>query len=204
MTPKSKNTGTQRIIIVIASIVLLVLVLLIVGLILGGVFDPKPLGELKFRHELERRVKVDDVYQEPLLQIPSSGPFSVRMGASWISGNPDIGYGLKLGNGEHSVVIAVSPLGYVTIMESDRSVAAPANQVHQLPWQTWPHVSKTDESNEIWVDIEDSNLTMVRINRELLWTGQLPLAESDVDFWAQSFGEPGIVNLEYIELFQDE
>lgn len=191
-------------IVVIASIALLVLVLLFVGLILGGVFDPKPLGELKFRDELDRQVAVDDVYQEPLLQIPSSGPSSVRMGARWISGNPDIGYGLKLGNGERSVVIAVSPLGYVTIMEGGKDAANTGNQTHTLPWQAWPHVSKTNEGNEIWVDVEDSNLTTVRINRELLWTGQLPLADSDVEFWAQSFGEPSIVNLEFIEQFQDE
>lgn len=210
MTPNSDSKRPRRLIFIIFSFSLLFLVLLFLGLIFARVFDPKPLGELTFRDELDRRISVDDKYQESLFQLSSSRPFSFRLGASWRAGNPDIGYGLKLGDVNQSVVIAVSPLGYVTIMgqieddmaPGDRGVAT-EDRVHILPWQTWPHVSKTTEGNEIWVDVEDSKLTSVRINRELLWTGSLELERINIEFWAQSFGEPGIVNLDYIELYQN-
>ncbi|MGB3712882.1 MAG: hypothetical protein WA996_00470 [Candidatus Promineifilaceae bacterium] len=208
MTPDEKsNRSSQRLLIGVALSVL-VITLLAIGLISAGAFDPKPLGQLAYRVELNRQVAVVDEFQEQLVQRPSSDEFSVRFSAALSSGNSDIGYGLKIGDTQSSIIVGVSPLGYVTIMEHLAQHNAPEldgqrfdETEHILPWQTWPHVAGGTASNEIWVDIMDSKLVSVRMNRELLWTGALPLASTEIGFWAESYDAPAAIDLNYVELY---
>jgi hypothetical protein len=57
-------------------------------------------------------------------------------------------------------------------------------------------------SNELWLDIEDSELVAVRINRELLWEGNLPLTGNKIGLWAESYGGTADIEFNSIELFQ--
>jgi hypothetical protein len=208
MTSQHKAPRSARRLLIGTALVLLAAALLAIGLILSGVFDPQPLGPLSLRDELNRSVLVSDEYQLQLLQIPAGDSSSVRLEAALESGSWDIGYGLKIGTPERSIVVAVSPLGYVTIREIPAPERAAANDGQEfgnlratLPWQTWPHVAEGTLSNEIWVDIKDSKLVSVRINRELLWTGSIPLAGTGLEFWAASYAEPALIQLKYVELF---
>lgn len=208
MTQHEKSHGSPQRILIGVALLLLIITLLAIGLISAGVFDPRPLGRLSYRDELNRQVAVVDEHQEQLLERPSSDEFSVRLGAALSSGNSDIGFGLKIGDTLSSIIVAVSPLGYVTIMEHlvpDKALETDSqgfdDPEHLLPWQTWPHVEDGTTSNEIWVDIKDSKLVSVRINRELLWTGALPLDGTDIEFWAESYDAPAVIDLDYIELY---
>lgn len=208
MTPDEESHGSSQRVLIGVALALLVITLLAVGIIFAGVFDPKPLGQLSFRHELNRQITVVDEIQEQLVQRASSDEFSVRLSAALSSGNPDIGYGLKIGDSQSSVIVAVSPLGYVTIMERPAQDNTPGmdgqrldDMEHLLPWQTWPHVANGKTSNEIWVDIKESKLVSVRVNRELLWTGDLPLPGTEIEFWAESFDAPAAIDLHYVELY---
>jgi hypothetical protein len=208
MTAEEKSHGSSQRLFVGVALALMAITLLAVGLIVLGVFDPKPIGKLSFRRELNRQVTVVDESQEQLVQKPSSDEFSVRFSGGLSSGNPDVGYGLKIGDSQNSVIVAVSPLGYVTIMERLAQDIAPGidgqridEMAYILPWQTWPHVSDGTTGNEIWVDIKESKLVSVRINRELLWTGALPLAGTDIEFWAESYDAPATIDLHYVELY---
>jgi len=200
------DPGDRKLFIFATSFLLLVALLAIVA-ISGGLFDPKPQGELISREIIDRQIRIDDEYQRLLSSNPSYAEYSVRLNAAWGSGDQDIGYGLKLGNENEGTIVAVSPLGYVTIMEQQEN-QAPAGigleykePDHIMPWQTWPHVRQESQTNEIWIDVMDSQMTSVRVNRELLWKGAAPLMGSDAFFWAESYGEPAIVTIGSYELF---
>jgi len=200
------NPGDRKLFIFVTSFLLLVALLAIVA-ISGGLFDPKPQGELISREDIDRQIRIDDDYQRLLSSNLSYADYSVRLSAAWSSGDQDIGYGLKLGNEDEGTIVAVSPLGYVTIMEQQENQAPTGIGLehkepnHIMPWQTWPHVRQGNQTNEIWIDVMDSQMTSVRVNRELLWEGAAPLMGSDVFFWAESYGEPAIVTIGSYELF---
>jgi hypothetical protein len=204
---REKNKPKLFIFAALALLLIALLALLVVSI---GFFDPKPLGQLVSREEFDQQIRIDDEYISLLTGEHSSSEYTVRLSAAWISGDQDAGYGLQLGAEGDGTIVAVSPLGYVTIMKP-RDNKAPASSGlgfqdadHLLPWQTWPHVNKGDQANEIWIDIKDSQMTSVRINRELLWKGAAPLAGNGIYFWAESYGEPGAVTIVSYELFGAE
>jgi len=211
MNSPVESNKTRPNIFFIVAVALLVLTIVVIGLISAGLFDPKPLGDLSSRTELDRQIEVAGEYLEPLFSDLDFEEYSVRLSSASKSGSLDIGYGLRIGDSYIYVIVAVSPLGYATLMDQQSadgefaSRGAGSKQSEQLlPWQSWPHIKGGRESNEIWIDIKDSNLVSVRVNRELLWMGSIPLAAAEIDFWARSYGKEGVVVIDTIELFGEK
>jgi hypothetical protein len=119
--------------------------LLVAGLILAGVFDP-PLNGVMAR---ERPLTPQSIpatghtliwLDEPL---PATN-YTIRLTAAHQSGEPDIGYGLLLGDEGRGLRVLVSPLGYAQVIVGETAV---------LPWQPWPHVHTGAAANEVWVNV---------------------------------------------------
>jgi hypothetical protein len=51
--------------------------------------------------------------------------------------------------------------------------------------------------------VRDHRLVAVRINRELLWRGNEPLAGVAIGLWAESYGGPAVVEFQLVEQFGD-
>lgn len=126
------------------------------------------------------------------------------MTAAWQEGELDTGYGLAIGDEEDFIVIAVSPLGYVTISNGSWENGQPKLSNPIVPWRTWPHVRLEQERNEIWVDIQERKITSVRINRELLWQGEVAAKGQQVGLWTQSFGGSTEIDFQLLESFAEE
>jgi hypothetical protein len=140
--------------------------------------------------------------------IKQSAPFggqprcySVRLTAAYAGGETDSGYGLAVGNNEAALVVAVSPLGEAAVWQT---VAGEDEPRYLLPWQPWPHVQQGIAPNEIWLDVaEDDDLMRVtaRINRELLWEGEVERLYSGAALWLGSFGGPVTVDFQTLDWF---
>jgi len=178
----------------------------LVALIAGGAFDPRPLGALVATtapgaHTLDGRGEALLPQGNPL--PPDSPAYSIRLTAAHAAGEIDSGYGLALGDEERALVVAVSPAGYVAVWEADgRSEPA-----YHLPWQTWPHVRGDSETNEIWLDVErtgDGAMVTARVNRELLWRGEVEGLDEGASLWLGSFGGPVTVEFRSLEWFIGE
>lgn len=210
MESELSHENEKRKLFILTALVALLIALLALFIISIGLFDPKPLGQLAIREEFDLSIRIDDEYLLPLTREFSSAEYTVRLSAAWNSGDHDMGYGLQLGDEAEGIIVAVSPLGYVALQKQHDNRAPITSGLnfqdaeHLVPWQTWPHVNKGDQANEIWVDIEDSHLTSVRINRELLWNGAAPMTGDGIFFWAKSYGEPGVVTIGSYELFGAE
>jgi hypothetical protein len=194
-----------------SAVLLLLTVVTGIGLISAGVFDPKPIGELAGNRQLSPQLVAANYQTLSWIdeELPP-GNYSLRLTAARDSGELDIGYGLAIGEIDNYLVVAVSPLGYVTIWrgvmvngEPSESSRLPSPEVAILPWQTWPHVKTNEEPNEIWLDIVDGNLESVRINRELLWQEREILQGAQIATWAESFGGPANVEFEELQLFSE-
>jgi len=125
-------------------------------------------------------------------------PYTLRLTAQHTEGESDIGFGLVTGNADHYLVVAMSPLGYVSIWEETGE-----DQITHLPWQTWPHVRPGAAENEIWLDNDGQQVT-VRLNRESLWTGRVDDGENQVGLYGQSFGAPAGVDYSNLTIWQGE
>lgn len=180
----------------LAAVALLLGAMAGIGLISAGVFDPRPVGRLQTQvapgeHEVpagEWRV----AWQQIKVQ---EGSFSVRLSGAYAGGERDIGYGLALGKEDRQLVVAVSPLRYVSVWEEGA-----AGRQERMPWQPWPHVRGGRETNEIQVDYRDGDVS-VRLNRELMWQGAWQAPEHDVGLYTESFGGPGRVFFSDLTLF---
>jgi hypothetical protein len=171
----------------------------IVMLILSGVFDPKPVGERPlFPQIVAPQAPRLTWLDEP---IPAES-YSVRLTAAQEAGNTgrgmDVGYGLALGSDEAHVAVVVSPLGYLSVWQTDGQETAVI-----LPWQTWPHVRRDVEPNEIWLDVENGRLT-IRINREWLWAGEIEPLTGQIGVVTESFGETAVVDFQTIQIFEEK
>ena len=171
--------------------VLLFGTIVFVALLIGfGVFDPKPLGEVRWQKSVEV-VQIGAGEREVLwLDEYVSGVFSVRGTAVYQSGEKDIIYGLVLGDDDDYLAVAVSPLGYVTVWQSD---------IVLMPLQPWPHVHTGNGTNEFWVDVAGDGVT-VWLNREVLWVGEVAVA-GGVGVIGESWGETAVIEFPTIELF---
>lgn len=167
-----------------------------IGLISAGVFDPRPVGRLQMQVTPGERTAPAGEMLLTWQQIEvREGSFSVRLSGAYTGGERDMGYGLALGNDRQYLVIAVSPLGYVSVWETDA-----AGQKQHVPWQTWPHARGGRETNEIQVDYFDGDVA-VRLNRELLWQGVWGVQERGVGLYTESFGGPGRVLFSDLALY---
>ena len=182
----------------LTAVLLLLTILLLVGFTASGWGDPHPLGELV------------QTVQPGVMVIPATGEqltwletellrkrFSVRLTAVYQSGERDIGYGLLLGTLHTTTAIKLSPLGYLTIAQSP--ISNLQSPISLLPWQTWPHVRPNQ--NEIWLDVDGSQWT-VRVNRELLWVGEVAGRVERVGVVGEGFGEEtAVIAFPTLELF---
>ncbi len=183
-----------------AAVLLLLVAALAILVIASGVFDPSPAGTLRWRLEGKRMLlspqSRDIIWLEE--QVPDF-PITIRMTASHNSGEEDIGYGLTLGDEAAYLAVAVSPLGYLAIWESDVQSGGSTDS-YLLEWKTWPHVKTASSPNEIWVDIV-GNRASVRINREWLWEGEITSGSENIGLLGESFAETAVIDFESVELF---
>lgn len=168
-------------------------VVVFILLIWAGVFDPQPVGTAVWQQTLPSQTIPAGSRQIVWLDRPiPPGDYTVRVTAVWQSGEQDITYGLLLGTDERHLAMELSPLGYLslTAFSPRSSLLAP------LPLQPWPHVRPGDAPNEIWVDVENGRFT-IRINRELLWQGEVGELDGTIGWVGQSFGETAVIQLQY-------
>jgi len=181
-----------------AAVLLLLVSTLAIGLIASGVLDPRPAGTLRWQLK-ERRMQLTAQSREIIWledQVPAA-PITIRLTAAHEMGEEDIGYGLVLGDETSYLAVAISPLGYLAIWESDGTVDS-----YLLPWQTWPHVETESSPNELWVDIV-GNRAAVRINREWLWEGEIRNSSGKTGLLGESFAKPAVIDFETVELFAE-
>jgi hypothetical protein len=174
----------------------------IVLLILSGMNDPKPVGALVVERPLFPQIVALEAPQLTWLEEPiPEENYSVRLTAAQEAGNSgrgmDVGYGLALGSDEAHLAVAVSPLGYLSVWQTKGQETDVI-----LPWQTWPHVRRDLAPNEIWLDVDDSGQLTIRINRELLWAGEIEPPAGQIGVVAESFGETAVVDFLKLELFK--
>jgi hypothetical protein len=166
-------------------------------LIGAGVFDPRPVGQPAHSLSLAAaHVPAESAgIQWLAAATPTLSGYSARLVAAHQSGELDIAYGLALGRERHVFVAAVSPLGYVAVWE-ERDGAT----LYHLPWQTWPHVKTGSEPNEIRIDNQAGQIT-VRLNRELLWRGEVALRDEAPGLFSQSFGDAAVIDFRALYFF---
>lgn len=202
MEPDATNAAKLTRGLGFTAIFILFVIILGIALISAGVFDPKPIGEL--RQTIEPGILTVPAGEETvkvLEGIYAADSRSIRLTAALREGELDSGYGLVLGPKEQLVGIGVSPIGYLTVWHNLGGTDKPNEVDRIIPWRTWPHVKLGNEENEIWIDIEERSLKTIRINRELLWQGDVPVHTGLVSLWAESFGQSTIVDYPKLEIF---
>ena len=212
----------------LAAVLLLALTVGAIGFISAGFFDPKPVGEITAELALKPQYvpgQTENIQwqNEPL----PADDFSLRLTAAYQSGDLDSGYGLALGADESVLIVALSPLGYVTIHQLERpstivedsadlnnmiangpSFSPPKNEglmadTTILDWQPWPHVNQGTETNEIWLDKRGDTIT-IYINREHLWTGPIsPPPSSQIGLFTASFNKTTTIDFKTLEIFTE-
>ena len=180
---------------------LLLLLVLAAGLALvsAGMFDPPLNGTVWRERPLPLSTQTIPPESHTLVWLDEPLPdtdYSLRLTAVHQSGEPDAGYGLMVGSEGRSLAVLVSPLGYVTVRLGETAV---------VPWQPWPHVRTGMEPNEIWLNmggVEGNGRAAVRINRELLWTGEVGVLAGQVGLVGESHGrrETAVVRWEKWEI----
>ncbi len=167
----------------------------------AGIFDPKPLGDLFESYQLERKeIATEERSLTWLNQSAPAGDFSLRLTGAWLSGEQDIGYGLVIGDPDRYLVIAVSPLGYLSVWIETLNNEAPTSE-KLISWRTWPHIGLAKDQNEIWIDVQDGTITKVWINRELLNLDPTELPGRGLGYWLSSYGEPATVNFDSLKVY---
>ena len=168
-----------------------VLVLAIGGILLmsAGIFDPipatlptapLPLSPMTLTTTEPRLVW--------LAEADPSAPLDARLTVAGNAGSPDVAYALLLGNPVTFLAVILSPAGYTSI-----SLHEKGRQIDILPAQTWPHIHPGSELNEIQFTRQDQTIT-VRLNRETLWSGRVPLTETCLGISGQTFAPPTTID----------
>lgn len=183
---------------------LLITAVILVLLIALGTFDPKPVGS--WQRELPLSPQTIEAGTQSIFWLAQDTPaqnYSLRLMTAHQSGETDVLYGLVIGDDEAYWVTAVSPLGYAAVWQQQppaTSYQLPAT-IHHFPFQTWPHVRP--DTNEIWLDVVDGRAT-VRINRELLWQGEVASAFGRIGLWGESFGGTAVIDFQSLQIFTGE
>jgi hypothetical protein len=179
--------------------------LIALGLISAGVFDPKPVGVEKWRRTLTpHSIPAQSRQIHWLDQTLPETDYSLHMTAAYLDGDADNGYGLVIGNDDYHLAAAVSSLGYTAIWlkHGCPRFGSTLELDFVLPWQTWPHVKTGYEANEIWLDRQSDRLT-IRVNRELLWQGNINGFSGRVGIIGESFGEQAVIDFREVKLFAE-
>lgn len=176
-----------------------------VALVAFGAFDPRPFGPVVSTEQPGLQTVTGS--GESVTPLAAPWPafpdrLSIRLTAAHTTGEPDSGYGLTLGDNDDRLLVALSPLGYVTVREERKD----AEPVAYMPWQTWPHVRSGTAANEIWLDVNNSDdqaAVTVRINREFLWQGKISVMPQQVGLYQTTFGGPATVDFRQVEWFAE-
>jgi hypothetical protein len=177
---------------------------LTISLITSEVFDPKPVGHTQWYQPLAaHRIPAHSRRTFWLDPVLPEQDYSLRLTAAHLRGEIDSGYGLIIGSARHFLAAEVSSLGYVSLWHYDgRSDAADPASTYLLPWQTWPHVRTGAQPNEIWLERRGERIT-IRINRELMWQGEVGRFSGQIGLVGESFGDWAIVDFRELRLFTD-
>jgi hypothetical protein len=188
------------------GVVMGVTAVLLISLITSGMFDPKPVGELaQTWPPLTLTIPAQEEQITWLPELLPASNFSLHTTLTYQSGEPDGGAGIVLATDCANIIIVLSPLGYATIQQQ------PLPAVHcplltDFPWQPWPHVRTGTQANQIWANIEDGQM-QVRINRELLWAGEMTFKPERIGIYGESWGTDAasataVYHFSQIQLFQ--
>ncbi len=197
----------------LAALGFMLTAVLFLALIAAGVMDPQPIGHLVWTQKPGAKSAVGQAptltWVTPALQASN---FTVRSVITHQSGDVDSGAGIALGDNCTAVLVVLSPLGYVSIqpiVPARQGEGALACQTKPDPptdplllWQPWPHVHQGQAPNDVWVDIKDGQM-WVRVNRELLWTGQAPLQPEQIGLYVESFGDTAVYTFQELQLFAE-
>ena len=168
-------------------------------LILSGTFDPKPIGQPVWTAEPRQiTVPANESKIVWLRPLPPTN-FSVRLTAVHQSGSPDSAIGLILGSDRQNTRITISPLGYAAVIPSPPH---PLPSSPPPPPAPSPHVRNGTYPNEIWVDVTNDLMT-VRVNRELLWSGNIGELKGELGVWGESFGDTAVYQLPQIVVYEE-
>jgi len=185
-----------------AAVLLGLTAVLLFMLIALGLFDPQPLGQQTWTaRPITLTILAADRQITWLPEPLPTDSFTVRGTIIHQSGELDSGAGLVLADEDTAVIIAISPLGYVTIQQNEPITDYRLLNT-EMPWQPWPHVHTDSEPDEIWLDVADGQMR-VRINRDLLWTGDLPFRPTRAGVYGESFGDTAVFDFQEITLFAD-
>jgi len=167
---------------------------LVISLIMLGVFDPKPVGELVWERPLPAQTVPGLTRQ--IFWLDEKTPdadFSLRLTSAHQSGEIDSAYGLLLGSEDDYLVIIISPLGYAAVEERHSSAI-----ISHSAFQPWPHINPNE--NEIWLDVVDGRIA-IRINRERYWAGEVGEIGDGIGVYGESFGETAVIAFPQLQFF---
>lgn len=182
-----------------AALGLAVTAVTLLSLILSGVFDPKPMGQPVWTADpMQITIPANESKMVWLRPLPSAN-FSVRLTAVHQSGSPDSAIGLILGSDQQNIRATISPLGYTAVIPSSGQ-ATPGTPPQ--PAAPFPHVRSGTDPNEIWVDVVKGRLT-VRVNRELLWSGDVGELKGTLGVWGESYGDTAVYQLPQMVVYEE-
>jgi hypothetical protein len=176
------------------------------SLIIAAVFDPRPVGDSATAftvNQVELAAGSDRLdWRQETPDGAGRAAQTWQLVAAHAGGELDSAFGLVVGDPDQALIVAVSPLGYASIWERNASGTQTAVR---LPWQPWPHVATGQTANEIWVNLfpdGDHDQIVVRINRELLWAGQVPALGRSVGTWAATYGNSATIDFQRLVRFE--
>jgi hypothetical protein len=186
------------------ALTFLVFTTMFIALIARGLFDPQPCGPpagsaTPGSLALAERGELLQPQSEPFSGV--SRCYAMRLTAAYAVGETDSGYGLAVGDRRAALVVAVSPLGQAAVWQT---IAGDDEPRYLMPWQPWPHVRPGIAANEIWLDVRDEDdvaRVTARINRELLWEGEVERLYPGAALWLGSFGGPVSVDFQTLDWF---
>lgn len=184
------------------AVLLLLIIALMIGLIATGLFDPAPVGPLRWNRQ-DLQLSVAPQAREIIWlreEVPDTA-ITIRATGALHSGEEDSGYGLIFGDEESYWAVAVSPLGYLAIWETTQAEGE-VDDNYFLHWQTWPHINEAFEGNEIWVELVGDRAS-VRLNREWLWEGEIGDRSRRIGLLGESFGAAAEIVFPSVELFAE-
>lgn len=187
----------------LAALALLIIAGGAIVLIAAGAFDPlpgSPPTQATAPGPLSLPGRGEALHPQPNPFAGSPQHSWLRLTAAWQAGELDSAYGLRLGDENNGLTVAVSPLGYATVWASSAG-----ETIELMPWQTWPHVYSGDEANEIWLEIwrsDDRAQVAAWVNRELLWQGNVAPLPPGAALWLASFGNPVTVEYRALEWWE--
>lgn len=170
---------------IVASLVLL-------ALVLEGIADPAPVGELVvksdfteegwqswppgitwFRQRNEYHFDLSENAPAAYLIAPFTlqTPGTIRLQAQQVPGAGDTGYGLWWGDepGKAHTILVINGNGYFSLFKAQGEHLSEEIE----PWQRFPHIRSQGQSNRLQVDLVGGQM-VIRINDELVSTYTRP------------------------------